>query len=107
MSDIKPNVFDDTHAPPNSYGAGFITFLLLGGLTLMALMVGFLELGPMKVWASLGVACAQAIVLAVFSMELRAADKQTWLIAAASLFWTFLLFLFTLTDFLTRHLYAF
>jgi caa(3)-type oxidase subunit IV len=42
-------------------------------------------------------------VLALFFMELKQQDTLTWLIAASSLFWTGLLFLFTLTDYLTRH----
>lgn len=82
-------------------------FAVLAVLTLMALMIGFIELGSIKVVASLAVAIGQAAVVAIFSMELRHSDKLTWLIAIASLFWTFLLFLFTLTDFLTRHYYAY
>ena len=37
-------------------------------------------------------------------MDLRAADKLTWLAAIAGIFWVFLMFLFILTDFITRHL---
>jgi caa(3)-type oxidase subunit IV len=62
---------------------------------------------PAPVAAGGAVAVVQAIVLGVFFMDLKHADKQTWLIAAAGIFWTFLLFLFTLTDYLTRHYYAF
>jgi cytochrome c oxidase subunit IV len=99
----KPNVFEHEHAAPASAGKMFVTFLILAGLTLMALVVGFSELGAAKVWVSLGVAAAQGIVLTLFFMELKQQDTLTWLIAASSLFWTGLLFLFTLTDYLTRH----
>jgi cytochrome c oxidase subunit IV len=99
----KPTVFEHEHAPPASAGKMFVTFLILAGLTLMALVVGFSELGPSKVWISLGIAAAQGLVLALFFMELKQQDTLTWLIAASSLFWTGLLFLFTLTDYLTRH----
>jgi hypothetical protein len=37
-------------------------------------------------------------------MDLRQADKLTWLVALSGVFWTFLMFLFVLTDYLTRHL---
>jgi caa(3)-type oxidase subunit IV len=103
----KPIVFEDDHAPPASVGASTLTFLILAGLTCFATMVGFTEIGPAKIWVSLGISCVQGIVLTVFFMDLRNSDKITWLTAIASLFWTFLLFLFTLTDYLTRHYAAF
>jgi caa(3)-type oxidase subunit IV len=87
-------------ATPNA--RSFVTFAILAGLSLLALFVGFSDLGAMKVVASLTVSVVQAGILAYFFMDLRAADKLTWLVAAASLFWTFLMFLFILTDFLTR-----
>jgi caa(3)-type oxidase subunit IV len=81
------------------------TFAVLAGLALLALYVGFsTELGSMKVVASLAVSTVQACVLAYFFMDLKQADALTWLVAAASIFWTGLMFLFTLTDYLTRHL---
>jgi len=89
-------------ATPNS--KSFVTFAILCGMALLALFVGFSDLGTMKVVASLLVSTVQAGILAYFFMDLRAADKLTWLVAAASLFWVFLMFLFILTDFLTRHL---
>jgi len=89
-------------ATPNS--KSFVTFAILCGMALLALFVGFSDLGSMKVVASLLVSTVQAGILAYFFMDLRSADKQTWLIAAASLFWVFIMFLFILTDFLTRHL---
>jgi caa(3)-type oxidase subunit IV len=102
----KPIVFEHEHAAPNSIATSTMTFLALGVLTLMALLIGFADIGPMKIYASLGVALMQALVLTVFSMELKNADKLTWLTAIASIFWTFLLFLFTITDYLTRGLAA-
>jgi len=79
-------------------------FAVLAGLSLLALFIGFSDLGPIKVLASLGCAVVQAGVLAYFFMDLKQADKLTWLCVAAALFFTGLQFLFTLTDYLTRHL---
>jgi caa(3)-type oxidase subunit IV len=98
----KPIIHEHDHGPPNSVATSTLVFFVLGGLTLMALLIGFADLGGAKIYASLGVALAQAIVLTLFSMELKQQDKLTWLVAAASIFWTFLLFLFTVTDYLTR-----
>lgn len=106
MDAQKPTVFEHEHPAPATAPQSFVVFLALAGLTVIALMIGFIDLGPMKVLASLAVAVAQGVVLTVFFMELKSADKQTWLIAFASLFWTGLLFFFTMTDYLTRHWYA-
>jgi len=79
------------------------TFAVLAVLALLALFIGFSNLGEWKVVANLLVATVQACILAFFFMDLRQADKLTWLIALSSVFWTFLMFLFILTDQLTRH----
>lgn len=98
----KPIVFEHEHAAPNSAATSVMVFLALGVLTLMALIIGFSDLGPLKLYASLGVAALQGCILAYFSMELKNQGTLIWLCAAASIFWTFLLFLFTLTDYITR-----
>lgn len=79
-------------------------FVILAGLALLALFIGFSDLGPIKVVASLACASVQAGVLAYFFMDLKQSDKLTWLCVGAALFFTGLQFLFTLTDYLTRHL---
>lgn len=107
MSEHKPTVFEHEHPAPIGAAGATGVFLVLAVLTAMAILIGFVEMGSVKVWANLAVACAQAVVLGVFFMDLKHADKQTWLIAAAGIFWTFILFLFTLTDYLTRHYYAY
>jgi len=104
----KPIVFEHEHGEgPAVFGRTAAVFLVLAMLTGMAVIIGFSELGPAKVWLNLGVAFVQAIILSLFFMELRYADKLTWLIAVAAVFWTFLMFLFILTDYLTRHFYAY
>lgn len=87
---------------PNS--KTFLVFFVLAGMAFLALFIGFSDLGAMKVVASLAVSTVQAGVLAYFFMDLRSADKLTWLVAASGIFWVFLMFLFILTDFITRHL---
>ncbi len=80
------------------------TFAVLIVLAAVALWVGFSDFGPLKVVASLAVTAVQASVLAVFFMDLRQADKLTWLCAGAACFWVAILFTFTLTDYVTRHI---
>lgn len=107
MDEPRPTIFEHDHAEPSPPLRSFLVFLVLAALTVIAILLGFVDLGPAKIWLQLAVACAQAIVLSVFFMDLRFADKLTWLTAIAAIFWTFLLFLFTITDYLTRHYYAY
>lgn len=88
-------------APP---GRTFAAFVVIAVLAALALYVGFSDFGPWKVLVSLIIAATQAGVLAVYLMDLKQADKLTWLIALSGVFWTGLMFLFTLTDYLTRYL---
>jgi len=88
--------------PPTS--TTLTVFAALVGLAMLALLIGFSELGPIKVLASLGCATVQACVLGYFFMELKQADKLTWLVVASGFFFTGIQFVFTLTDYLTRHL---
>lgn len=96
---------DDHHPPPTS--STLTTFAVLVVLAVVALAVGFSNMGPAKVFASLGVAVVQSVILALYFMDLKQADKLTWLVAAAAVFWTGLMFLFTLTDYLTRYMAAY
>ena len=92
------------HVVPPTMNSLFI-FAVLFGLALVALIIGFNnELGPMKVVASMVCAIVQISVLAYFFMDLRQSDKLTWLCVATAIFFTGLQFLFTITDYLTRHL---
>lgn len=102
MHEQKPIVFEHQHAPPASVGACIGIFFVLGLLTLIALLIGFSDLGNYRLYASLGVAFVQAVFLGLFSMELKNSSTLIILTVVASVFWTFLLFLFTLTDFITR-----
>jgi caa(3)-type oxidase subunit IV len=106
VSEPKETIFEqDEHHVPSS-AASVITFVVLAGLAILNIAIGFSDLGPMKVLANLFVAGLQVAVLTLFFMELRQGDKLTWLAAGAAVFWTGLMFLFILTDYLTRHLGA-
>ncbi len=108
MSDMKETVFeqDDHHVPPTL--TTLTTFAVLAVLSTCALGVGFSPLEPtVKLVAGLLVAGVQAVVLAVYFMELKQADKLTWLCAGAAVFWVAIMFTFILTDYVTRRLGAF
>ncbi len=84
------------------------TFAVLATLALIQLGIGFSGLGgSVKLLLAMAVSVTQACVLAVWFMDLRQADKLTWLIAASGIFWVGLMFLFTVTDYVTRHIAAY
>jgi len=102
--EVKATIHETDEHFVASHTSTFTTFVVLLGLTVVALAVGFSEIGEWKVLLSLLIAGAQTAVLSYFFMDLRQADKLTWLIVGSAIFWTGLMFLFTLTDYLTRHL---
>ena len=63
MHEQKPTIFEHDHAEPAPTARSFVVFLVLAGLTAMAVLLGFVDFGPIRVWLSLGVAVTQAIVL--------------------------------------------
>ena len=105
---IKETIFekDDFHevAPAGSY---LITYVVLAVLTAIQIGIGFSDFGSWKVVAALAIAAAQTAVLGLYFMDLRHADTLIWLCVGAAAFWVLILFTFTLTDYLTRHLLAY
>jgi cytochrome c oxidase subunit 4 len=107
VSEQRETVWEkDEHTIPST-ASTLTTFAVLVVMAIVSLLVGFSDLGPWKVLASLLVAGLQASILALFFMDLKQADRLTWLCVGAAIFWTGLMFLFTLTDYLTRHLAAY
>lgn len=104
---IKETIFekDDYHEVPTT-GSFLTTFVVLALLTLVQIGIGFSTLGEWKVVAALVIATVQTAVLGLYFMDLRHADTLTWLCVGAALFWVGILFTFTLTDYLTRHMLA-
>ena len=90
----------ETPAPKTGY---FAIFAAIAGLVFLAIGVSFMDLGHKAVYANLLIAATQACLLAYFFMHLKGADRLTWLVAGAGLFWLLILFLFLLTDYLTPH----
>ena len=94
---------DYNHVVPPT-NSTLLTFAVLLVLAIASLAVGFSVEGPYKVLVSLLIAGVQASVLCYYFMDLRQGDSLTWLCVGASIFWTGLLFLFTITDYITRHM---
>jgi len=107
MSEVRDTIHEKDEHTVASFGSTMTTFAVLAVLAVLQLSVGFTDFGPMKILASLTITGVQVFVLSVFFMDLRQADKLTWLCAGASVFWVLIMFTFTLTDFITRHMAAY
>ncbi|MFO0935405.1 MAG: cytochrome C oxidase subunit IV family protein [Gemmataceae bacterium] len=97
---------ETTHHEPQKQASLLPVFGLLVCLTLAAIFVGFTQDGSAKLWLNLAISTVQASVVAYYFMDLRHSDRLTWLSVGAAGFWTMILFVFTLTDYFTRHYWA-
>ncbi len=103
MSAVRETVFREEHGHAVPPAASHLpTFAVLAVLAAVQLGVGFSDLGSGKLVVSLAIAAVQTAVLGYFFMDLKQADKLTWLCVGAAGFWLLLLFVFTLTDYVTR-----
>ncbi len=71
-------------------------------LLVATVAVSFVPLGRFGVVAALTIAFSKALLIVLFFMHVRYADRLTMIIAASGFFWLVILFLFTFSDYLTR-----
>ena len=92
------------HEESHDLSGYFVFYFVILGLFALSFVLSFTDLGIWNVVLALAIATVQAVCLSSVFMHLKESDKLTWLIVLGSLFWTFILFLFVLTDYVTRHL---
>ncbi len=92
---------------PEKTGGYFGIFAAIAGLIFLAIGVSFMNLGGAAVYVNLLIAGTQASLLGYYFMHLKGANNLTWVIVGAGLFWMIILFLFLLTDYVTRHIAAY
>ncbi len=73
-------------------------FVLLG----LTIVVAHIDLGPFNIVAALAIAIVKMLLVVLFFMHVKYSSKLVMLFAAAGVFWLAILFMFTLSDFLTR-----
>jgi len=92
----------DPNQAPASKMNYFVVYAVISALILLAAGVSFMDIPNNRVYYNLVIAGVQACLLSYFFMHLKGAEQLTWLVAGAGLFWIFILFLFVLTDYVTR-----
>ncbi|MNX06126.1 hypothetical protein D3C86_357800 [compost metagenome] len=78
------------------------TYGALMGLLVLTAAGAYLPLGAFHVFLAYGVAIAKAGLIAWIFMELRESPMLARLVAGVGLFWLGILFVLSLSDFLTR-----
>lgn len=98
---------DPNHAPTmhdiDKPGTLFVVFLVVIGLSAANIGLSLAGLGRLALPVQLTIGCVQAGVVAFYWMHLRRKDTVVTLTAVSSLFFMFIMFVLTLSDYLTRH----
>ena len=76
------------------------TLMVCTALTVFAASV---DLGMFNIVVALLIATFKGTLVVLFFMHLRYSTKLTMVTVVAALFWLFIMFSLTLTDYLTRH----
>jgi cytochrome c oxidase subunit IV len=87
------------HPTLKTYFTIFGALMVLTGLTVWA---SFQPLGIWNTPVALGIAVAKATLVALFFMHLRYSPKLTSLVIASSLLWLVILFVITMSDYVSR-----
>jgi|SRR5215831_7728555 len=79
-------------------------FAALAGLTVLTIVVSFVELpGPLHVSVALLIATGKALLVALFFMHVFYSRRLIWLVACAALLWLGILFVLTFSDYISRN----
>ncbi len=86
-------------APRSTYLTIFATLMVLTGVTIS---VAFINLGGLNFPVALTIAVLKATLVVLFFMHLKDSSRLTKLIVGTGVFFLFVLFSLTLTDYLSR-----
>jgi len=73
-------------------------------MVLLALTIGmaFVDLGEFNLVVAMTIAVVKAVLVILYFMHVRYSSRVTWVVASAAFFWLSILFVLTMTDFLSR-----
>jgi cytochrome c oxidase subunit 4 len=86
-------------SPVRSYVGIFLALMVFTALTVW---VAFQDLGPINTLVALGIAVVKATLVILFFMHARYSTRLTKLVIVSAFFWLFVLFAFTMSDFMSR-----
>lgn len=101
MSNHTEHVAPESHVVPvGLYFGIWATLIFCTALTVFAASI---DLGVFNIVVALLIATIKGSLVVLFFMHLRYSSKLTMVTLVAALFWLFIMFSLTLTDYLTRH----
>lgn len=77
-------------------------FAALIVLTVATTLVAYVDLGPLNVITALAIAVVKMLLVALFFMHVRYSTRLTRLVVGGGLLWLGILFLLTMSDYVTR-----
>ena len=81
-------------------------FVILLALTAITTAVAFVDLGRLNAVIMLTIAVTKATLVILYFMHVRYSSRLTWLVVSSGFVWLMILIAFTLSDVLTRALFA-
>ncbi len=84
----------------------YTIFAALLVLTVVTVIVAFIDLGPFNNLIAMTIAVAKATLVVLYFMHVRYSGKLTWVFAGAGFVWLIILFVFLLNDYLTREAWS-
>ena len=81
-------------------------FVILLVLTATTTVVAFIDLGRLNAVIMLTIAVTKATLVILYFMHVRYSSRLTWLVVSSGFVWLMILIAFTLSDVLTRALFA-
>jgi len=101
MTSKTEHIAPESHIVPISLYIGiWATLIICTGLTVLA---ASFDLGIFNIVVALLIATIKGSLVVLFFMHLRYSTKLTMVTVIAALFWLFIMFSLTLTDYMTRH----
>jgi cytochrome c oxidase subunit 4 len=86
-------------APLSLYYKVFLA-LIVG--TILTVVVARLDLGALNNVVMLTIACGKAVLVILFFMHVWWSARLTWVFAASGFFWLLILFVITMSDYMSR-----
>ena len=107
----------DTHetshhvVPVSTYVKVIISLMVLLIITLGAAAIDFSEMAPgnpffgaLNIIIAMTIAVAKAVIIILYFMHVRYSSKLVWVFAFAAFYWVAILFIVTLTDYMSRYM---
>jgi len=80
----------------------YVIWAILMAGTAITVFAATVELGVFNIVVALVIATIKGTLVVLFFMHLRYSDKLTMVTVVASIFWLFILFSLTMTDYISR-----